>query len=183
MTTSEKSASRGGQQGGARRGEEDDPFVLLAERDARAQARFQDPSHDDKHDSSHNPSHNPSHNKESSVRKDEQKEAFRLTLTARAVARLQALRAQERDAELTLRVRIHAGGCSGYKTEFSLDKRCTALDMEVVQDGVRVLIDRLSAQTLGASSLDFESAPIGDSFRLLADKAHSACGCGVSFAL
>ena len=171
MAMSEESASRGGQQGGAQKKEEDDPFVLLAERDARAQSRSQD----DKHD--------PSHNKASSVRKDEQKEAFRLTLTARAVARLQALRAQERDTELTLRVRIHAGGCSGYRTEFSLDKHRTALDMEVAQDGVRVLIDRLSAQTLGASSLDFESAPIGDSFRLLADKAHSACGCGVSFAL
>ncbi len=138
--------------------EEDDPFVLLAEREAREQLRL--------------------HVEASSVA-----EEFRLTLTARAVARLQALRSKEQDAELTLRVRIHAGGCSGYRTEFSLDKRRTEQDEEVLQDGVRVLIDRLSAQTLGASSLDFESAPIGESFRLLADKAHNACGCGTSFAL
>ena len=138
--------------------EEIDPFVLLAERDARAQTCVQD--------------------KELSVPK-----GFHLTLTARAVVRLQALRAQEQDAALTLRVRVYAGGCSGYKTEFSLDKGRTALDVEVLQDGVRVLIDRLSAETLGASSLDFESSPIGESFRLLACKAHNACGCGVSFAL
>ena len=138
--------------------EEDDPFVLLEERDAREQLGLRTEA--------------------SSVA-----EEFRLTLTARAVARLQALRSKEQDAELTLRVRIHAGGCSGYRTEFSLDKRRTEQDEEVLQDGVRVLIDRLSAQTLGASSLDFESAPIGESFRLLADKAHNACGCGTSFAL
>ncbi len=140
------------------RREEDDPFVLLEEREARGQVRL--------------------HREASSV-----VEEFHLTLTARAVARLQALRVKEQDAELTLRVRIYAGGCSGYRTEFSLDKRRTDLDEEVLQDGVRVLIDRLSAQTLGASSLDFESAPIGESFRLLADKAHNACGCGTSFAL
>ena len=109
--------------------------------------------------------------------------AFRLTLTARTIARLQSLREKEQDADLTLRVRVHAGGCSGYKTEFSLDKEKTAQDLEIEQDGVRVLIDRLSAQTLGASRLDFESAPIGQQFRLFAEKAHSACGCGVSFAL
>ena len=140
------------------RGEEEDPFVRLAAREMRGAA--------------------PSQDEGSSVPKE-----FRLTLSERAVARLQALRAKEQDAELTLRVRIHAGGCSGYRTEFSLDKRRTDLDVEVVQDGVRVLVDKLSAQTLGASSLDFESAPVGESFRLLADKAHNACGCGVSFAL
>ena len=141
------------------RGEEEDPFVRLAAREMRGAAPSQDEGL-------------------SVVPKE-----FRLTLSARAVARLQALRAKEQDAELTLRVRIHAGGCSGYRTEFSLDKRRTDLDVEVVQDGVRVLVDKLSAQTLGASSLDFESAPVGESFRLLADKAHNACGCGVSFAL
>ena len=145
MATSEQSA--GGRQ-------EDDPFVLLAEREEHRQAEMQ-----------------------------REPEDFRLTLTARAVARLLVLRAKEQDAELTLRVRIYAGGCSGYRTEFSLDKRQTPLDVEVLQDDVRVLIDKLSAQTLGASRLDFESAPVGENFRLLADKAHNACGCGVSFAL
>ena len=138
--------------------EEDDPFVLLAEQEAREQVRLQ-------------------------TEASGMPEGFNLTLTACAVARLQALRAKEQDSALTLRVRIHAGGCSGYRTEFSLDKQQTALDVEVLQDGVRVLIDRLSAQTLGASTLDFENAPIGANFRLLDRKAHNACGCGVSFAL
>ncbi len=137
-------------------GTEDDPFARLAERDARLRGAKSD---------------------------DDEPQHFRLTLTEHAVARLQALRVQEQDAALSLRVRVYAGGCSGYRTEFSLDKRQTDADMEVLQDGVRVLIDRLSAQTLGASRLDFERSPIGESFRLLADKAHNACGCGVSFAL
>ena len=110
-------------------------------------------------------------------------EGFSLNLTPRAVARLRALKEEEQDAQLTLRVRIYSGGCSGYRSDFSLDKSCGANDLEVCQDGVKVLIDKLSARTLGASELDFVNDIIGEGFTLRIAKAHNACGCGVSFGL
>ena len=114
-------------------------------------------------------------------------EDFSLSLTPRAVARLRALQEEEQGSQLTLRVRIYSGGCSGYRNEFSLDnscdKSCSASDLEICQDGVKVLIDKLSARTLGASELDFTNDIIGEGFTLRIAKAHSACGCGVSFGL
>ena len=118
-------------------------------------------------------------------------EDFSLSLTPRAVARLRELREEEQGTQLTLRVRIYSGGCSGYRSEFSLDKSydkscgnsCGPNDLEISQDGVKVLIDKLSARTLGASELDFTDDIIGEGFALRIAKAHSACGCGVSFGL
>ncbi len=148
---------------------EEDPFVALATRDANiAKAKSEQRG---------------SASKQQQTSADSLEQNSALTLSESAVARLRELRKEEGDAELTLRIRIYSGGCSGYRSEFSIDKVRRNNDLEIQQDGVRVLIDKLSAHTLGKSELGFTKDIIGENFNLRIEKAHNACGCGVSFAL
>jgi len=45
-----------------------------------------------------------------------------VTISDRAVQRIAALRQQEKDEDLMLRVAVAGGGCSGFQYEFSLDR-------------------------------------------------------------
>ncbi len=147
---------------------EEDPFVALAAQEQEADSARDQSSVD--------------------VVGDKALEGFSLILNPRAVARLLELKKEEKNAELTLRVRIYSGGCSGYRSEFSIDQNCNSNDtesndIEISQDGVKVVIDKISARALGASELDFVSDIVTEGFTLRIAKAHSACGCGVSFGL
>ena len=77
------------------------------------------------------------------------------------------------------RIAILGGGCSGFKYDFSYEKKPEKEDLILNQ----VLIDKASAEMLKGSEVDYVSEIIGDSFKISNPQTKSSCGCGVSFAI
>ena len=77
------------------------------------------------------------------------------------------------------RIAIKGGGCSGFKYDFSFDKKPNVEDLKFNN----ILIDKTSADLLKGSEVDYISELIGDSFKVSNPQSKSSCGCGVSFSL
>ena len=77
------------------------------------------------------------------------------------------------------RIAIHGGGCSGFKYDFSFDKKPNDEDLRFNN----IIIDKSSADLLKGSEVDYASDLIGDSFKISNPQSKSSCGCGVSFSL
>ena len=77
------------------------------------------------------------------------------------------------------RIAVKGGGCSGFKYDFSFDKKVEKDDFKFN----KIVIDSSSAEMLKGSEIDYVSELIGDSFKINNPQSKSSCGCGVSFAL
>lgn len=106
-----------------------------------------------------------------------------INLTAQAVAKVRALRAEEDNAELKLRVFVTGGGCSGFQYGFTFDELVADDDTLVEVEDVGVLIDPLSYQYLVGAEVDYEEGLEGSRFLVKNPNASTTCGCGSSFSI
>ena len=106
-----------------------------------------------------------------------------LEVTDRAVAKVQALKTEEDNDALKLRVYVTGGGCSGFQYGFSFEDLMAEDDTPVSRDGVTVLIDSLSFQYLAGSTVDYEEGLMGSRFVITNPNASTTCGCGASFSI
>lgn len=104
-------------------------------------------------------------------------------VTESAARRIVALRQQEGDEALMLRVTISGGGCSGFQYGFALDKALGEIDRVFERDGARVVIDDVSLGLLSGARIDFVEDLVGSFFRIDNPNAASSCGCGSSFSI
>ncbi len=77
------------------------------------------------------------------------------------------------------RIAIKGGGCSGFQYDFSFDKKPQNEDLKYEN----ILIDKISADLLRGSEIDYVQELIGNSFKISNPQTKSSCGCGVSFSL
>jgi iron-sulfur cluster assembly accessory protein len=107
-----------------------------------------------------------------------------ITVTDRAAGKIRQLAAREQRSEPVLRVRVVAGGCSGFSYELSFAD-APAEDDHVIAaaDGVRVLVDRRSAPIVEGSTLEFNDALLGGGLKMLNPRATHECACGDSFSV
>lgn len=105
-------------------------------------------------------------------------------VTEGAARRIAALALKEGRAEPTLRVRVTAGGCSGFTYELSFEDRPAPED-DVIEaaGGVRVLIDPKSAPIVRGSTLEFNDALLGGGLKMRNPQATHECACGESFSI
>jgi len=109
-----------------------------------------------------------------------EKEAV-LTLTASAAAQVKSLLTKEATtAGKALRVFVEDGGCSGMKYGLVFDEHRDG-DVVVEQHGVQVLVDRVSAEYLHGTQIDFKDDLNDSGFKLTNPNARQSCGCGKSF--
>jgi len=106
-----------------------------------------------------------------------------LNVTDSAVAKVQALKVEEGNDDLKLRVYVTGGGCSGFQYGFSFEELQAADDTAVTRDNVTVLIDSLSYQYLVGSTVDYEEGLMGSRFLITNPNASTTCGCGASFSI
>jgi iron-sulfur cluster assembly accessory protein len=106
-----------------------------------------------------------------------------LAVTAKAAGKIRALADKEGRAEPILRVRVVAGGCSGFSYELSFTDAAAEGDHVIEADGVRVLVDGTSAPILQGSTLEFDDAMLGGGLKMLNPRATHECACGQSFAI
>ena len=82
-----------------------------------------------------------------------------ISVTDKAARRIAALALKEGHALPVLRVRVTAGGCSGFTYELSFADEPTEDDAVIeAADGVRVLVDPQSAPIVRGSTLEFNDS-------------------------
>jgi iron-sulfur cluster assembly protein len=104
-----------------------------------------------------------------------------VTLTARATDKLKEILVKQERQDLALRVYVTPGGCSGFSYGMTFADAIEDGDSVVEQDGVRVVVDPMSAMYLKGAEVDFVDALMGGGFALRNPNAVSTCGCGQSF--
>ena len=104
-----------------------------------------------------------------------------IVLTDVASSKVRALLDQEGRDDLTLRVAVQPGGCSGLRYQLFFDDR--SLDGDVVAnfDGVEVVTDRMSAPYLIGAVIDFVDTIEKQGFTIDNPNATGSCACGDSF--
>jgi len=75
------------------------------------------------------------------------------------------------------RIAVKGGGCSGFKYEFTFDRKIEKDDLK----HENIVVDKSSLEMLKGSLVDFSQELIGDSFKISNPKTKSSCGCGISF--
>jgi iron-sulfur cluster insertion protein len=107
-----------------------------------------------------------------------------ISVTDKAARRIAALALKEGRALPVLRVRVTAGGCSGFTYDLSFADG-PADDDAVIEaaDGVRVLIDPKSAPIVRGSTLEFNDSFLGGGLKMLNPQATHECACGDSFSI
>jgi len=103
-------------------------------------------------------------------------------LTERAARRIAALKAQEGDPALMLRISVSSGGCSGFSYHFDLVTATEAEDLTFAYHGETLVVDDASLDLLAGSELDYVENLVGSMFVMTNPNATATCGCGTSFA-
>jgi len=99
-----------------------------------------------------------------------------INFSKKAVERINALVSKKPDGTF-FRIAVKGGGCSGFKYEFTFDKKIEKDDLK----HENIVVDKSSLEMLKGSEVDFSQELIGDSFKISNPKTKSSCGCGVSF--
>jgi iron-sulfur cluster assembly accessory protein len=104
-----------------------------------------------------------------------------IILTDTAADKVRALLDAEGRDDLSLRVAVQPGGCSGLRYQLFFDER--SLDGDVVKDfdGVGVVVDRMSAPYLVGATIDFVDSIEKQGFTIDNPNATGSCACGDSF--
>jgi iron-sulfur cluster assembly protein len=103
-----------------------------------------------------------------------------IKLTDSAAGKLKELLGSQPDSGQALRVAVRGGGCSGFQYALALDQ--PKEDDHVFQDqGVSVLVDKVSMQFVFGSQVDYVEGLQGAGFQVNNPNVVAACGCGSSF--
>jgi len=106
-----------------------------------------------------------------------------LVFTDAAALKVSDLIAQEENDGLKLRVFISGGGCSGFQYGFTFDEEIQDGDLEVENQGVKLLVDPMSIQYLIDAEIDYKEDLEGSRFVIRNPNAATTCGCGSSFSV
>ncbi|WP_296136124.1 iron-sulfur cluster assembly accessory protein [uncultured Tessaracoccus sp.] len=104
-----------------------------------------------------------------------------VTLTEAAVDKVRALLANEGRDDLSLRIAVQPGGCSGLRYQLYFDDRSLDGDVANEYEGVTVVTDKMSAPYLGGASIDFVDTIQQQGFTIDNPNATGSCACGDSF--
>ncbi|XP_026469104.1 iron-sulfur cluster assembly 1 homolog, mitochondrial [Ctenocephalides felis] len=103
-----------------------------------------------------------------------------LSLTPAAVSRIKEL-LQGKSEYIGLKVGVRQRGCNGlsYTLDYAVSKE--KMDEEVVQDGVRVIIDKKAQLSLLGTEMDYVRTKLSSEFVFNNPNIKGTCGCGESF--
>lgn len=102
-------------------------------------------------------------------------------LTAAAVEAVGKALKEEGESGDFLRISVVGGGCSGYQYGLDFDKEERMGDLALDFDGVKVVVDPVSAGYLRGTVVDYVSGLNGTGFQFKNPNAKRTCGCGSSF--
>jgi iron-sulfur cluster assembly protein len=106
-----------------------------------------------------------------------------LILTERAAEEIKRVQEQQQFGDETfLRIKITAGGCSGFSYSLGFDKEFSEEQDETdEQHGIKVVVDKKSSLYLDGTTLDYYDGLDKRGFHFENPNATKTCGCGSSF--
>ena len=104
-----------------------------------------------------------------------------LTITPAAKTQVKKILEREANPNAALRLFVSPGGCSGMSYGMQLDDQEQEGDTLIEEDGVRVVVDEMSAMYLNGVQIDFSNALMGGGFQIQNPNAVKSCACGHSF--
>jgi len=106
-----------------------------------------------------------------------------VAVTERAAEKAIALASKEGRTGAFLRLRVLAGGCSGFSYKLSFEDQPNPDDNVLNAFGLTVLVDPKSAPIVAGSTIEFSDAMLGGGFKVNNPQAIHECACGESFAI
>jgi iron-sulfur cluster assembly accessory protein len=107
-----------------------------------------------------------------------------ISVTEGAARKIRQLASVEGHAEAILRLRVIAGGCSGFGYRLSFIDTSAADDVVIeAAEDVRVVIDPKSVPIVEGSTLEFDTALLGGGLKVKNPQAIHECACGESFSV
>lgn len=106
-----------------------------------------------------------------------------ITITENAKSKIVDLLSEENNPNTYLRTFVQGGGCSGFSYGFTFDENRNEDDFEIIEDGVKVLVDSMSMQYLEGATIDYKEELMGSNFTIQNPNATTTCGCGSSFSV
>jgi iron-sulfur cluster assembly accessory protein len=106
-----------------------------------------------------------------------------ITVTPTAASKISELLTEENKHQAALRVFVQGGGCSGFQYGLMIDEGEGQVDtdQQIESNGIRLLVDPISARYLKGAEVDFIDNLTGGGFTIRNPNAKSTCGCGQSF--
>jgi iron-sulfur cluster assembly protein len=104
-----------------------------------------------------------------------------LTFSEAGAKKAAELLAKSGKENACLRVYVKSGGCSGYSYGMAIDDRTLEGDHLIEDQGVKMLVDKMSWPLLKGSQVDYVENMMGGGFNVVNPNATSSCGCGHSF--
>ncbi|XP_015177943.1 PREDICTED: iron-sulfur cluster assembly 1 homolog, mitochondrial [Polistes dominula] len=105
-----------------------------------------------------------------------------LTLTPNAVKKIKEI-LENKSEYIGLKVGVKQRGCNGLSYTLDYAKEKSKLDEEVVQDGVRIIIDKKAQLSLLGTEMDYIENKLSSEFVFNNPNIKGTCGCGESFSV
>ena len=108
-----------------------------------------------------------------------------INVSETAASKINELLSEENKAGSGLRVFVQGGGCSGFQYGLMIDEGegDASTDAVIQTNGVKLLVDPISARYLQGAEVDFVDNITGGGFTIKNPNAKSTCGCGSSFSV
>lgn len=104
-----------------------------------------------------------------------------VVLSDAAASKAKALLDQEGRDDLSLRISVQPGGCSGLRYQLFFDDRSLDGDLTDEFGGVMLTVDRMSAPYVSGATIDFVDSIEKQGFTIDNPNATGSCACGDSF--
>jgi len=104
-----------------------------------------------------------------------------IKLSSEAAEKVASLLAQEGRDDLSLRVAVQPGGCSGLRYQLYFDDRSLDGDTVMTYGSVKVVTDKMSTPYLMGATIDFVDTIEKQGFTIDNPNAGGSCACGDSF--
>ena len=106
-----------------------------------------------------------------------------IQMTDSAANQIAELILEENNPNLTLRIFVQGGGCSGMQYGFEFAEEVAEDDFTIEKNNVQILVDSMSYQYLIGATIDYKESIMGSSFSIDNPNAQTSCGCGSSFSV
>ena len=103
-----------------------------------------------------------------------------IDMTEAAQQKVRALREDDGNPNLMLRVYVTGGGCSGFTYILGFDEKKSE-DEEFTSNGIQVIMNKAHAIYLVGIEIDFQDGLQNRGFTFNNPNATESCGCGTSF--
>ena len=108
---------------------------------------------------------------------------MKIELTAKAVAKVKEIMAQQTPQPAGLRVSVVGGGCSGFSYQMNFENESNGTDKIYEFDGLKVFVDQASLMYINGTKIDYLETLEGAGFKFENPNVKTTCGCGSSFSV